>query len=882
MREPEASSGSGAGTGEDVPPAGAVARLIVQVAGETSPRSVWLTGTVARVGRDPENEVTVDVPYLSRHAVTIRRFPGHVSLEPVEGALTTVTYRGRVLTRPVGLADSDYFRLEGDGPGEAVNVFYANAAPGAEAPARRRLALREGATVRIGSAAGSDIGEGSPLLEGEHATLSREGGATWLTPAGDATVMANGSMAFGRTHLAPGASVSAGDVRITVDEDGVEFWVARSSLVMGARRGREMPEEVLLRLPGTGGAEVVARDLTRQAGDLTILDGVSLRFMERELVALVGLSGAGKSTLLNALTGFRPADSGEVLINGLNLYENRDHFRSLIGYVPQRDIVHQSLTVFEALDYAARLRLPPGTSEADRHARIQEVLADLGLEERRDTRISNLSGGQVKRVSIGVELISQPQLMFLDEPTSGLDPATETDLMRLLRRLADQGRTIVVITHATKNVMIANKVIFLVRGGRVAWFGPPAEAIDYFDRQRSEAERADRPLEFDEIYRLLDQPERGSAADWQERFRQDAAAQRYLPRPVEGGTPSAARAERVEPQPQPGPLRQLLVLSGRNLRLLGRDRFALLLVIAAAPLLASLDFLITKRDMFDAVSGDPARIITNTNTMIVNAMLVGALAQMREIIKDRDIYRRERLVSLRLFPYVLSKVWIAGLLALYQAVWWVAIRYAAVDMPGGWDVATGFYVTMFLATFAGMMLGLFASAASPSEDAVALIVALLIVPQVLFSGAHLPAHELSPVVRSQMDIMPSRWAFEALTTLGGHGTDVANDRCWLDTTPEQRAAMTPEEKQACTCLGESIFESCGYPGVQSQRALVAAGGAGASSAVLLAEGRLEVGYEGYGPVYDVNVPLRWGALVVIITALGGIIYGIQRLRDRVR
>src|SRR5690606_30715374 len=137
---------------------------------------------------------------------------------------------------------------------------------------------------------------------------------------------------------------------------------------------------------------------------------------------------------------------------------------------------------------------------------------------------------------------------------------------------------------------------------------------------------------------------------------------------------------------------------------------------------------------------------------IVNAMLVGALAQMREIIKDRDIYRRERLVSLQVLPYVLSKVWIAGLLALYQAVWWVGIRYLAVDMPGGFEVAAGFYVTMFLATFAGMMLGLFASAASPSEDAVALIVALLIVPQVLFSGAHLPAHELSPAVRAQMDI----------------------------------------------------------------------------------------------------------------------------------
>jgi hypothetical protein len=433
--------------------------------------------------------------------------------------------------------------------------------------------------------------------------------------------------------------------------------------------------------------------------------------------------------------------------------------------------------------------------------------------------------------------------------------------------------------------MLADRVIFMVPGGRIAWFGPPAEALRYFDDYRDPRERADRPMEFDEIYRILEDGTLGSPNEWDHRYREDPAYHRYIAEPLalerSAGVPAAPREEKkpgTRPV-RPGPLRQLITLSARNVRLLARDRFALILMLVAAPLLASLDFLITERQMFDNLLGDSTRIITNTNTMIVNAMLVGALAQMREISKDRDIYRRERLVNLGIAPYVLSKVWVAALLGFYQAVWWVGIRYLAVEMPGGLDVALGFYVTLVLVTFAGMMLGLFASAIAPSEDSVALIVALLIVPQVLFSGAHLPVHTMNPIVQQQMAIMPSRWAFEGLITLGGHGKDVARDACW-QLSDEERAALSDEERAGCVCLGPGMFETCDFPGLLAFAPADVADPAEVSEAVTRAEARLAVDVDAYGPIYDVNVASRWGALLAISGGLIVVILVIQRIKDR--
>jgi ABC-type multidrug transport system ATPase subunit len=862
------------------------AHLVLQVTGEPEPRIHALTGGRVRLGRAAESDVVLDLPWVSREQLFLVSSSRGWSLEPGPDATTPVLYQGVAVTHSIALHDVDYFRIPGSDPGQLVTGVIVTEPGGPPSSAAGEIAMAVGEIIGIGSDEGNMLGAGSGLLAGRHATVERGEDSWTVTDLSGGYTLLDGKAIEGATTVTSGR-LSAGGFRIVLAGNVLQFRDASAPFVVGERRSREIPEDLIGRMEGEGGVAIEARHLQRSIrGGANLLADLSLRIRPRELVVLVGLSGAGKSTLLNALSGYRPATAGRVLIDGVDLYDNLDHFRSVIGYVPQKDIVHTQLKVAEALDYAARLRLPPSTA-AERSERVDEVLQDLGLGARRDLQISRLSGGQLKRVSIGVELISRPELLFLDEPTSGLDPVTETGLMLLLRSLADQGRTVVVITHATKNVMLADRVIFMVPGGRIAWFGPPAEALRYFDEYRDARERADRPMEFDEIYRILEDQTLGTPDEWDRRYRDDPAYHRYIAEPLalegqrdidKGRGGDEKKKPGIRPV-RPGPFRQLITLSARNVRLLARDRFALILMLAAAPLLAALDFLITERQMFDSLRGDSIRIVTNTNTMIVNAMLVGALAQMREISKDRDIYRRERLVNLGIAPYVLSKVWVAALLAFYQAIWWVGIRYLAVEMPGGMDVALGFYVTMVLVTFAGMMLGLFASAIAPSEDSVALIVALLIVPQVLFSGAHLPVHTMNPIVRQQMAIMPSRWAFEALITLGGHGKDVARDRCW-QLNEAERAALSDEERAGCTCSGANLLETCNFPGIRAFAPAGVRDPAIEAEAVTRAEGRLAVDYNSYGPIYDVNLLSRWLALLGISGGLIVIILVIQRIKDR--
>ncbi len=254
---------------------------------------------------------------------------------------------------------------------------------------------------------------------------------------------------------------------------GDEIRVGPVKLVFSAERIEEHDESRDVGLDVVGLNQKIAKGVN-------LLKNISLSILPNEFVAVVGTSGAGKSTLLGALSGLKPASDGKVLINGTSLYDNFDAYRTSMGYVPQDDILHKELPVGRALDYAAALRLPDDTTQAERDERVRDVLKTLGLEERKDVPIGSLSGGQRKRVSIGAELLTEPGLFFLDEATSGLDPGIESQLMRFLRSLADSGHTIILITHATKNVMLCDQVAFLARGGYLAYYGPPDKALEHF------------------------------------------------------------------------------------------------------------------------------------------------------------------------------------------------------------------------------------------------------------------------------------------------------------------------------------------------------------------------------------------------------------------
>src|SRR4051794_11806815 len=238
---------------------------------------------------------------------------------------------------------------------------------------------------------------------------------------------------------------------------------------------------------GARGVEIAATDLWQTVkGGRHVLQGVSFTVQACELVAVVGGSGAGKTTLLEALAGVRPAERGHVRFDGVDLYENFDSFRRLLGYVPQDDIIHADLPLDRTLRYAAALRLPESRSSADVDAAVDRSLAALDLSQRADVPVGALSGGQRKRASIAVELLTSPPVFFLDEPTSGLDPASSSELLRLLRGLADSGSTVVFTTHSVQDLARADRVVFLAREGHLAFDGTVEEALAYFEVERVE------------------------------------------------------------------------------------------------------------------------------------------------------------------------------------------------------------------------------------------------------------------------------------------------------------------------------------------------------------------------------------------------------------
>jgi len=563
-----------------------------------------------------------------------------------------------------------------------------------------------------------------------------------------------------------------------------------------------------------------------------ILHDISLIVKPNEFVVIVGQSGGGKTTLVDAIAGFRPATNGSVLVDDIDVYRNVNSMRDKIGYVPQRDIIHMELTVYQALDFSARLRLPRGTSKLERKTRINEVLDELGLDNQRNMRISELSGGQQKRVSIGVELLTRPRLFFMDEPTSGLDPGNETAFMHLMRRLADQGRTIIMVTHTTKNVMLADKVVFMDTGGYLAWFGPPTEALAYFSQFQPEHMNLQQ---FDDIYAILDDPGLGYPEEWANRYHASPAYQKYIVEPLRSRheeivdqkiQPSRKGQEKPQLGSQPRPkknrsvkvrrissLRQFIVLSERNLTILTRDRSSLILMLLIAPLVGSLDYIIAfilGNNLFDYTAGNAINAGVSLFLMSLYALMVGAMSQMREIVKEANIYKRERLVNLRIFPYVASKVWVALLLAFYHALAFTLLHYAAFKMPGTMLDFLEVYVTMVLSVMTGMMLGLIGSAISNNPGVTPLITICLIVPMLVFSGG------LAPIPEAMSAWDTSRWSFQALIGITAQGSDVARDPCW-QLPKKTRDLMTLEDKSyyQCPCLGLNLFDqkSCNFPGL---------------------------------------------------------------------
>jgi ABC-type multidrug transport system ATPase subunit len=486
-----------------------------------------------------------------------------------------------------------------------------------------------------------------------------------------------------------------------------------------------------------------ATGLTKEVPDsktgepLRLLDEISLVFKPYEFIGLLGPSGSGKSTLMDALNGFRPADSGDVFLNDRNLYRYLAELRSAIGYLPQDDTLHRTLTVRECLTYSAKLRLPADFSDTEIARRVQDVIDTLHLTERADKSVKLLSGGQRKRVSLGLELLSKPSVLFVDEPTAGQDPKNEQRLMQLFRSIANQGTTVLINTHLLGSFNLLDKVAVLVRGNLV-FFGPGDELLRYFKCSHVE-----------EIYDVL---EGQTPAELRKRFRASPLYEKYVRKELEAGGHlrteqddgrSAARPVRRAVQKKQPVMHQLKVLLARQFKLrLGDKGNAMTLLLP--PLLIALLTLFV---------GDMKNNPMILFMVVLVALWFGCASCVREIVDERDIYKRERQRDLQISSYLGSKLGYLVVVAGLQSLVFVG---ALMILPGilngipGLNVfglsghfAAAFAISWFMGVQGGL-IGLLISALAPNAERALYIFPLTMMPQLLLAGLLVPVGSFQP------------------------------------------------------------------------------------------------------------------------------------------
>ena len=567
----------------------------------------------------------------------------------------------------------------------------------------------------------------SPLVSREHARLVWQSGQWTLTDLGSTNGTFVNSQRIGAA---------------TALDDGDRVEVATFAF--------RFTGDTLQPLDAAGQVRVEVRDLYKEVTDRTtgqpkrLLDQIDLVFEPGEFIGVFGTSGSGKSTLLDALNGRRPASGGQVLYNGLDLYSSFDLFRATMGYVPQQDIVHRKIKVQRALNYTARLRLPGDTNDAEVQAQTTQVLAQVGLSEKAQLAIDTpvpLSGGQLKRVSLAVELVSDPNILFLDEVTSGLDAGTDKRMMELFAGLAGDGKTVICITHTLENIESCD-LVALLHQGRVVYFGPPKEAPAYFGIER-----------LSDVYELLEQSPPG---EWAQKFPSSDHYSTYIAqRRSDAGAPGASQTESTPKVPNKPDRpwfdwRQAGTLMQRYCDLILADRRNLAILLLQAPLIGATIGMVFK-------SPDPSNTPTLMFLLVISAIWFGCLNSAREVVKELPIYLRERTVNLAVGPYLISKLIPLAALCAVQCITLLGTVALITDLPGTFVADMG---VLFLAAMAATAMGLTISALVDSNDKAVAIVPILLIPQVIFANVIVTLGDTAQWVAKST--MISYWAFDAM------------------------------------------------------------------------------------------------------------------------
>lgn len=680
--------------------------------------------------------------------------------------------------------------------------------------------------LTIGRTPDNDLVVSHPQVSSRHAVLIREGSNLFIEDRGSA----NGTVVRGQ-RIPPGHRVAV--------QDGEKIFIGPMPLQISQPSGGagQLIVPDVSQWQGRPLYEIEAWELFLEVPDRdnpavskVLLDKVSFKALPGDMIALMGPSGAGKTTLLMALNGYLPPTSGLVRINGENLYAIYDNLRGSIGYVPQDDIVHPELTVFEAVRYSAKFRLPPDYSNEEIDRRVEATLAQLGLDGVRNLQIGKpekkvLSGGQRKRVNIALELVTDPVILFLDEPTSGLAADDTTALIKLLHDLTKAtGKTIIMTIHqpAKDEFEKFNLALILGYGGVPMFYGPTSpDAYQFFgsylERVGKGSGGIDNPRDMFDVLNQREQPifeqlraqnpstPRGvarnyAAKQWEAEFKASPVFQKMYADARSVGT---GAGQQYIPPNAPKTTGQLGLLLSRYLKIKLRDVSGFIIMIAQAPIIGillavvfggqkdsipywcigALQELSKKMQNGAGSTGDLLAGMSTTRDnsgaaffLVVAAVWFGTSNSAREIVSERAIYVRERMVNLKLLNYVLSKYLLLCVFCIIQCGMLLLIVFFSLGFNGGISAFFIEFANLVAVALLACAMGLLLSTVVTSSEAAQALTPIALIPQVVLGGLMVPM-TTNDLLKWPMYLVPARWGFQGL--IAQEQMAVANNKAWV-------------------------------------------------------------------------------------------------------
>jgi ABC transport system ATP-binding/permease protein len=676
------------------------------------------------IGRAPDNDIVVSAPLASRYHTRIAADEQRWFVADLESTNGTFLNGERLLGEARWLQSGDSISVGGE------VLRFVTEHPEEHAGHQILSGLSAAKRFTVGRGSQNDVQLAGPGISAVHAEIVVKGNQVELIDrSSHSGTRVNGSVVK-RAELLPGVEIGLGPYRLLFD---------------GSR---------LIPRDDRGALRLEAEGVTVSVRNKVLLDRLSLAVQPGEFVAVIGESGSGKSTLLKVLAGVSEPSAGSIRLSGDPVASRLAE----IGYLPQDEIVHPRLTVHESLRYSARLRLPYDSSDAEIDEAVERAIASVSLEEVAEQRVSQLSGGQRKRVGLATELLNNPGILFLDEPTTGLDVGLERQTMELFRSLAAVGRhAVIVVTHATHSLDHVDRLCVMGRGGQLCFEGAPPDALDFF------AGRS-----FEDVYLAL---QKRPAPEWRSDFEHERPP--HPPLPEQAPPPGRYRLRRGNPRARSV---QARILASRYLKVFVRDRLNLLILLLQAPVLGIGSLLLFQRNVLAPPGhGQPLAAAQLVFLLVITTIWLGAVDASREIVKERAIFARERAVGVGIGPYLVSKTTVLFALVVIQSA--ILLGLAALIRPfhEAFTTYLEVYGILGVAGVAAVGLGLLVSGLAQTEDQATALTPVAMITQLFFSGAIVTVKSMTGVMAAVSVTSFSRWAFEGAGTVMHLNTRFAGD-----------------------------------------------------------------------------------------------------------